>query len=112
MIPAPLLNLCLPPETGQIDPILSERYNIPGFAGCLSRVLFNGVAPLKSALRISTQAQATPTAGQPDKRPAAASPVSYHGKLVESNCGASPLTIPPMSAATDPWHLDNKGEAC
>ncbi|XP_023127857.2 contactin-associated protein-like 2a isoform X2 [Amphiprion ocellaris] len=94
-------------ETGHIDPVLIERYNTPGFIGCLSRVQFNGAAPLKSALRAVTQAQSTPTAGQPDKKPAAASPVSYQGKLVESNCGASPLTIPPMSAATDPWHLDN-----
>ncbi|KAM9331850.1 contactin-associated protein-like 2a [Pholidichthys leucotaenia] len=93
-------------ETGYVDPVLIERYNTPGFVGCLSRVQFNGVAPLKSALR-HTQTQAAPTAGQPDKQPAAASPVSYQGKLVESNCGASPLTIPPMSAATDPWHLDN-----
>uniref|UniRef100_A0A7N6BMN7 Contactin associated protein 2 n=1 Tax=Anabas testudineus TaxID=64144 RepID=A0A7N6BMN7_ANATE len=74
-------------ETGHVDQELIERYNTPGFVGCLSRVQFNGVAPLK--------------------QPAAASPASYQGKLVESNCGASPLTIPPMSAATDPWHLDN-----
>ncbi|KAG7236987.1 hypothetical protein INR49_032918 [Caranx melampygus] len=79
----------------------------PGFVGCLSRVQFNGIAPLKSALRTATQTQATPTAGQSDRQPAGTSPVSYQGKLVESNCGASPLTIPPMSAATDPWHLDN-----
>ncbi|XP_039646390.1 contactin-associated protein-like 2a isoform X2 [Perca fluviatilis] len=94
-------------ETGHIDPVLIERYNTPGFVGCLSRVQFNGVVPLKSALRTVAQAQATPTAGQPDRQPAAASPVSYQGKLVESNCGSSPLTIPPMSAATDPWRLDN-----
>uniref|UniRef100_A0A3Q3NKW7 Contactin associated protein 2a n=1 Tax=Mastacembelus armatus TaxID=205130 RepID=A0A3Q3NKW7_9TELE len=73
-------------ETGNIDPVLIERYNTPGFIGCLSRVQFNGLAPLKAALRTAAQTQ---------------------GKLVESNCGASPLTIPPMSAATDPWHLDN-----
>ncbi|XP_061821492.1 contactin-associated protein-like 2a isoform X2 [Nerophis lumbriciformis] len=88
-------------ETGQVDPLVIERYNTPGFIGCLSRVQFNGVAPLKAALRsgsISTQATQTT---------AAASPASYQGKLLESNCGASPLTIPPMSAATDPWHLDN-----
>ncbi|XP_047185897.1 contactin-associated protein-like 2a isoform X1 [Scophthalmus maximus] len=94
-------------ETGHIDPVLIERYNTPGFVGCLSRVQFNGVAPLKSALRAAKQARATPTAGQSDRQPAVASPVSHQGKLVESNCGASPLTIPPMSAATDPWHLDN-----
>ncbi|KAG7236667.1 hypothetical protein INR49_000648, partial [Caranx melampygus] len=38
-------------ETGQIDPILIERYNTPGFVGCLSRVQFNSMAPLKAALR-------------------------------------------------------------
>uniref|UniRef100_A0A8C6MCT2 Contactin associated protein 2 n=1 Tax=Nothobranchius furzeri TaxID=105023 RepID=A0A8C6MCT2_NOTFU len=75
------------PKTGHIDPVLIERHNTPGFVGCLSRVQFNGVAPLKSALRKAAQSQ---------------------GKLVESNCGASPLTIPTMSAATDPWHLDAK----
>uniref|UniRef100_A0A6Q2ZC74 Contactin associated protein 2 n=1 Tax=Esox lucius TaxID=8010 RepID=A0A6Q2ZC74_ESOLU len=73
-------------ETGVVDPVLIEHYNTPGFIGCLSRVEFNGIAPLKTALR-------TP-------------PASYQGKLVESNCGASPLTIPPMSAATDPWRED------
>lgn len=105
-IPSP----CFCTETGPIDPVLIERYNTPGFIGCLSRVQFNGVAPLKFALRSSVPAQTTPTASQPDRQPVAASPVSYQGKLVESNCGASPLTIPPMSAATDPWHLENTGE--
>ncbi|XP_013863902.1 contactin-associated protein-like 2 [Austrofundulus limnaeus] len=94
-------------ETGPVDPVLVEQYNTPGFVGCLSRVQFNGVAPLKSALRKAAQAPSTSTGGQADRQPVAASPVSYQGKLVESNCGASPLTIPPMSAATDPGHLDN-----
>lgn len=97
-------------ETGHIDPVLIERYNTPGFVGCLSRVQFNGVAPLKSALRSASAAQASPTDARADSAPAAASPASHQGKLLESNCGASPLTIPPMSAATDPWHLDNTGE--
>uniref|UniRef100_A0A665V3T6 Contactin-associated protein-like 2 n=1 Tax=Echeneis naucrates TaxID=173247 RepID=A0A665V3T6_ECHNA len=70
-------------ETGQIDPILIERYNTPGFVGCLSRVQFNSVAPLKAALRFSLTA-----------------PVTTHGILVPSNCGASPLTISPMASAT------------
>ncbi|XP_051969281.1 contactin-associated protein-like 2a isoform X2 [Xyrauchen texanus] len=77
-------------ETGHIDPVLIEKYNTPGFVGCLSRVHFNNIAPLKAALRSRGSVW----------------PVSHQGKLVESNCGASPLTIPPMSAATDPWHLD------
>lgn len=100
--PSPIL--CLHTETGHVDPLV-EQYNTPGFIGCLSRVQFNGIAPIKAALRI-----AAATATQPDGEPAAASPVSYQGKLVESNCGASPLTIPPMSAATDPWRLDSTGE--
>ncbi|XP_015242103.1 PREDICTED: contactin-associated protein-like 2 isoform X2 [Cyprinodon variegatus] len=87
-------------ETGPVDPVLIERYNSPGFIGCLSRVQFNGVAPLKSALRKAAETQA-------DSYPASASPVSYQGKLVQSSCGASPLTVPPMSAAPNPWPLDN-----
>ncbi|KAL1006600.1 hypothetical protein UPYG_G00074300 [Umbra pygmaea] len=88
-------------ETGVIDPVLIERYNTPGFIGCLSRVQFNGIAPLKTALR-------NPVTESPTDRQSV--PVSYQGKLVESNCGASPLTIPPMSAATDPWRLDSGAE--
>lgn len=102
--------LCFRTETGHVDPLLIERYNTPGFIGCLSRVQFNGVAPLKSALRSSAQAPVSPTTAQPERKPTSPQQVSYQGKLVESNCGASPLTIPPMSAATDPWHLDNTGQ--
>ncbi|XP_061696396.1 contactin-associated protein-like 2b isoform X2 [Syngnathoides biaculeatus] len=78
-------------ETGEIDPILINRYNSPGFVGCLSRVQLNSVAPLKAALR----------SGQ-------AAPVTTHGILVPSNCGASPLTISPL-AANDPWHVESVG---
>ena len=81
--------LLCPPETGDVDPALIERYNTPGFVGCLSRVQFNSVAPLKAALRSSL-----------------AAPVTTHGILVQSNCGASPLTISPISSANDPWHID------
>ncbi|KAF4075847.1 hypothetical protein AMELA_G00223530, partial [Ameiurus melas] len=76
-------------ETGPIDPVLIEKYNTPGFIGCLSRVQFNSISPLKAALRSQLSL-----------------PVSHQGKLSESNCGSSPLTISPMSASTDPWHLD------
>ncbi|XP_076837761.1 contactin-associated protein-like 2b [Brachyhypopomus gauderio] len=79
-------------ETGQIDPVLIERYNTPGFVGCLSRVHFNRIAPLKAALR-----------------PGVPSTASVQGVLVESNCGALPLTIPPMSVAFDPWKPDSGG---
>ncbi|NWW63601.1 CNTP2 protein, partial [Ifrita kowaldi] len=77
-------------EIGKIDQDI-YKYNTPGFTGCLSRVQFNQIAPLKAALRPTN----------------ASSHVHIQGELVESNCGASPLTIPPMSAATDPWHLDS-----
>ncbi|KAI5617150.1 contactin-associated protein-like 2 precursor, partial [Silurus asotus] len=76
-------------ETGPINPLLIEKYNTPGFVGCLSRVQFNNIAPLKAALR-----------------PHLTVSVSHQGKLVESNCGASPLTVSPMSANTDPWNLE------
>ncbi|XP_041847532.1 contactin-associated protein-like 2b [Melanotaenia boesemani] len=79
-------------ETGQIDPILIERYNTPGFVGCLSRVQLNSVAPLKAALRLGLSA-----------------PVNTHGILVPSNCGASPLTISPLASANDPWHIEAAG---
>ena len=77
-------------ETGKIDQEI-HTYNTPGFTGCLSRVQFNQIAPLKAALR-QTNASAH---------------VHIQGELVESNCGASPLTLSPMSSATDPWHLDH-----
>uniref|UniRef100_A0A8C6SQ76 Contactin associated protein 2 n=1 Tax=Neogobius melanostomus TaxID=47308 RepID=A0A8C6SQ76_9GOBI len=101
--------ILVPIETGHVDPAVIERHNSPGFVGCLSRVWFNGVAPLKAALRAAAQSKARSTDSQSD-RPL--TPVSHQGKLLESNCGASPLTIPPMSAATDPWHLDNTGDHC
>ncbi|XP_072910474.1 contactin-associated protein-like 2 isoform X1 [Hemitrygon akajei] len=74
-------------EIGNIDHEV-QKYNTPGFVGCLSRVQFNQIAPLKAALK-----------------PGSSSQVNVQGEFVESNCGASPLTIPPMPAATDPWHF-------
>ncbi|KAB0396529.1 hypothetical protein E2I00_008145 [Balaenoptera physalus] len=82
------------PKTGKIDQEI-HKYNTPGFTGCLSRVQFNQIAPLKAALR-QTNASAH---------------VHVQGELVESNCGASPLTLSPMSSATDPWHLDHLDSA-
>uniref|UniRef100_A0A2K6AGU0 Contactin associated protein like 2 n=1 Tax=Mandrillus leucophaeus TaxID=9568 RepID=A0A2K6AGU0_MANLE len=81
-------------KTGKIDQEI-HKYNTPGFTGCLSRVQFNQIAPLKAALR-QTNASAH---------------VHIQGELVESNCGASPLTLSPMSSATDPWHLDHLDSA-
>ncbi|XP_060103746.1 contactin-associated protein-like 2 [Heteronotia binoei] len=77
-------------ELGTIDEEI-RKYNTPGFSGCLSRVQFNQLAPLKAALRPTN----------------ISSRVHTEGQLVESNCGANPLTIQPMSSATDPWHADS-----
>lgn len=77
-------------ETGQVDSVLIERYNTPGFVGCLSRVQFNRITPLKAALRLSAPAH-----------------TSVQGVLVESNCGALPLTIPAMSVTFNPWQPDS-----
>lgn len=77
-------------ELGTIDEEI-RKYNTPGFSGCLSRVQFNQLAPLKAALRPTN----------------ISSRVHTEGHLVESNCGANPLTIQPMSSVTDPWHADS-----
>lgn len=75
-------------ETGTIDQEI-QSYNTPGFSGCLSRVQFNLIAPLKLALRSRNNSQ-----------------VQVVGELVESNCGASPLTIPQMESVNNPWHIN------
>ncbi|XP_075068619.1 contactin-associated protein-like 2 isoform X2 [Mixophyes fleayi] len=77
-------------ETGTIDQEI-QSYNTPGFSGCLSRVQFNLIAPLKLALRSRNNSQ-----------------VQVVGELVESNCGASPLTIPQMASDNNPWHLNSE----
>lgn len=77
-------------ELGKIDQEI-RKYNTPGFSGCLSRVQFNQIAPLKAALRLTN----------------ISSRVYTEGELVESNCGANPRTIQPMSAATNPWNSDS-----
>nr|XP_032812889.1 contactin-associated protein-like 2 [Petromyzon marinus] len=72
-------------DSGDVDAEVL-RANAPGFSGCLSRVEFNGAAPLKAALR------ATPPPW-----------VTVRGRLLQSGCGAVPLTVPPASSSTQPW---------
>ncbi|XP_044275058.1 contactin-associated protein-like 2 [Varanus komodoensis] len=81
-------------ELGKIDQEI-HKYNTPGFSGCLSRVQFNQIAPLKAALRATNLS----------------SHIHTEGELVESNCGANPQTIKPMSSATNPWHSDSADQA-
>ncbi|XP_019361270.1 PREDICTED: contactin-associated protein 1 isoform X1 [Gavialis gangeticus] len=75
-------------ETGVIDPEI-QRYNTPGFSGCLSGVKFNTIVPLKSIFRPSSTM------------------VHYNirGELVESNCASMPLSTMPIPPEMDPWYM-------
>nr|KAF6418838.1 hypothetical protein HJG63_008844 [Rousettus aegyptiacus] len=82
----------------KLDHYPPVSYHLPSSSDTLlnsPKVQFNQLAPLKAALR-QTNASAH---------------VHIQGQLVESNCGASPLTLSPMSSATDPWHLDHLDSA-
>ncbi|XP_078080420.1 contactin-associated protein 1 isoform X4 [Mustelus asterias] len=74
-------------EVGLLDPEI-QRFNTPGFTGCLAGVNFNGIAPLKVALRADTNRT-----------------VEVLGELVESNCGALPIILSSVLLEEDPWAL-------
>uniref|UniRef100_A0A8D2LSY1 Contactin associated protein 1 n=1 Tax=Varanus komodoensis TaxID=61221 RepID=A0A8D2LSY1_VARKO len=78
-------------ETGVIDPEI-QRYNTPGFIGCLSGVKFNSIVPLKTIFRRSGSSPI--------------SPYSIQGELVESNCASMPSTYIEMPPELDPWYID------
>ncbi|XP_041029243.1 contactin-associated protein 1 isoform X5 [Carcharodon carcharias] len=74
-------------EVGVLDPEI-QRFNTPGFTGCLAGVSFNGIAPLKVALRTDTNRT-----------------VEVLGELVESNCGSLPIILSSVLLEEDPWAL-------
>uniref|UniRef100_H3AW98 Contactin associated protein 1 n=1 Tax=Latimeria chalumnae TaxID=7897 RepID=H3AW98_LATCH len=76
-------------ETGLIDKEV-QKYNTPGFIGCLSGVRFNNIAPLKSFFRPNDSTSA----------------VSVKGDLVESNCGAMPMPLVVVPPDMDPWYRE------
>uniref|UniRef100_A0A2K5KD93 EGF-like domain-containing protein n=1 Tax=Colobus angolensis palliatus TaxID=336983 RepID=A0A2K5KD93_COLAP len=80
-------------ETGVIDPEI-QRYNTPGFSGCLSGVRFNNVAPLKTHFRTPRPMTAE-----------LAEALRVQGELSESNCGAMPRLISEVPPELDPWYL-------
>lgn len=87
------LSFLQPPETGVIDPEI-QRYNTPGFSGCLSGVRFNNVAPLKTHFR------------GPHPLPREISEaLRVQGDLAESNCGAMPHSGFEVPPELDPWYL-------
>jgi len=83
------LLLCAPAETGVIDPEI-QRYNTPGFSGCLSGVKFNSLVPLKAIFRPTSVVR----------------PYSIRGELVESSCASMlPLTTILIPPEMDPWYM-------
>lgn len=82
-----------PSETGVIDPEI-QRYNTPGFSGCLSGVRFNNVAPLKTHFRTPRPMTAE-----------LAEALRVQGELSESNCGAMPRLFSEVPPELDPWYL-------
>lgn len=82
-----------PSETGVIDPEI-QRYNTPGFSGCLSGVRFNNVAPLKTHFRTPRPMTAE-----------LAEAMRVQGELSESNCGAMPRLVSEVPPELDPWYL-------
>uniref|UniRef100_A0A8C3PHP7 Contactin associated protein 1 n=1 Tax=Calidris pygmaea TaxID=425635 RepID=A0A8C3PHP7_9CHAR len=76
-------------ETGVIDPEI-QRYNTPGFSGCLSGVKFNTLVPLKAIFRPTSPVR----------------PYSIRGELVESSCASMlPLTTILIPPEMDPWYM-------
>uniref|UniRef100_A0A8C8A4R0 Contactin associated protein 1 n=1 Tax=Otus sunia TaxID=257818 RepID=A0A8C8A4R0_9STRI len=82
-------------ETGVIDPEI-QRYNTPGFSGCLSGVKFNSLVPLKAIFRPTSVVR----------------PYSIRGELVESSCASMlPLTTILIPPEMDPWYMGT-GRCC
>lgn len=92
-VPDTLSGPSSPSETGVIDPEI-QRYNTPGFSGCLSGVRFNNVAPLKTHFRTPRPMTAE-----------LAEAMRVQGELSESNCGAMPRLVSEVPPELDPWYL-------
>ncbi|XP_069808570.1 contactin-associated protein 1 isoform X2 [Dendropsophus ebraccatus] len=75
-------------ETGTIDPDV-QKFNTPGFIGCLADVRFNNITPIRDIFR----------------SPRAAEVITVKGNLVESNCGAMPLKVYHIPYELDPWYM-------
>ncbi|KAM8945597.1 contactin-associated protein 1 [Pelodytes ibericus] len=75
-------------ETGTIDPEV-QKYNTPGFRGCLANVRFNNITPIREVFR----------------PPYSSAIITVKGSLVESNCGAMPKAIFHMPYDMDPWYM-------
>ncbi|KAM5136005.1 contactin-associated protein 1 [Mantella aurantiaca] len=75
-------------ETGTIDSEV-QKFNTPGFIGCLADVRFNNITPIRDIFR----------------NPKAYEVITVKGSLVESNCGAMPLKVYHFPYELDPWYM-------
>ncbi|CAH2301993.1 contactin-associated 1 [Pelobates cultripes] len=75
-------------ETGTIDPEV-QKFNTPGFRGCLADVRFNNITPIHDIFR----------------PPYSSAVITVKGTLVESNCGAMPREFFHMPYDMDPWYM-------
>ncbi|KAM4691876.1 contactin-associated protein 1 [Rhinophrynus dorsalis] len=75
-------------ETGYINPEV-QKFNTPGFKGCMADVRFNNITPIRDIFRTSNYADV----------------ITVKGSLVESNCGAMPMQIFHIPYDMDPWFM-------
>ncbi|OCT62732.1 contactin-associated protein 1 [Xenopus laevis] len=75
-------------ETGIIDSEV-QKFNTPGFSGCLADVRFNNITPIRDIFRPSDSVGI----------------ISVKGSLVESNCAAMPMQIVHIPYDMDPWYM-------
>ncbi|XP_036408299.1 contactin-associated protein 1-like [Megalops cyprinoides] len=80
-------------EVGEIDYEI-QTHNSPGLEGCISGVRYNIYAPLKTYFR--------PNETDP--------PVTVHGYVRESNCGAFPSILGLVPLEADPWYTGDEFE--
>lgn len=66
-----------------------QKFNTPGFIGCLADVRFNNITPIRDIFR----------------NPKASEVITVKGSLVESNCGAMPLKVYHYPYELDPWYM-------
>ncbi|KAM4622442.1 contactin-associated protein 1 [Discoglossus pictus] len=75
-------------ETGPMDSEV-QKFNTPGFRGCLADVRFNNITPIRDIFRPSNSGAV----------------ITVKGSLVESNCAAMPMPLVLMPFDMDPWYM-------
>uniref|UniRef100_A0A8C4Y0K3 Contactin associated protein 1 n=1 Tax=Gopherus evgoodei TaxID=1825980 RepID=A0A8C4Y0K3_9SAUR len=85
VLPSPAIHA--PAETGMIDPEI-QKYNTPGFSGCLSGVKFNSILPFKAIFRPSGRPAPYPGGGHwPSRASWDLAPGPSLSRVLPSACG-------------------------